>query len=168
MKQPSLNLSSMTLVKLLPGVNKTIEINPLLCASFNADFDGDEMNIYEIKEDKDDLKNKLSLEPIKTQDYVLGDLRELTFEGLTAKVEGILFMIKNKSKGSQFNYDHTYKKLGKIIVNNKVLIDINECYVDGLSDDNWFEGCKTAIESASSISFNISGYLAYICNQAYL
>lgn len=57
-RQPSLNVDSIKLVKLVQGRNKTIAFNPLLCKSFNADFDGDEMNVYGVNE-IEDLKIKL-------------------------------------------------------------------------------------------------------------
>ena len=45
-RQPSLHRISMMghLVKVLPG--KTFKLNPLVCPPYNADFDGDEMNIH--------------------------------------------------------------------------------------------------------------------------
>lgn len=55
----------MAMVKLEVGKNKTIGINPLLCKSFNADFDGDEMNIQGVK-----YKDCLRPIPKPTQDYI--------------------------------------------------------------------------------------------------
>ncbi|MFC1697224.1 DNA-directed RNA polymerase subunit A' [Nanoarchaeota archaeon] len=45
-RQPSLHRMSMMCheVKILPG--KTLRINPAVCAPYNADFDGDEMNLH--------------------------------------------------------------------------------------------------------------------------
>lgn len=45
-RQPSLHRMSMMShkVKVLPG--KTLRLNPAVCAPYNADFDGDEMNIH--------------------------------------------------------------------------------------------------------------------------
>jgi DNA-directed RNA polymerase subunit A' len=45
-RQPSLHRLSMMghVVKILPGY--TFRINPLVCVSYNADFDGDEMNMH--------------------------------------------------------------------------------------------------------------------------
>jgi len=45
-RQPSLHRISMMghLVKVLPG--RTFKLNPLVCAPYNADFDGDEMNLH--------------------------------------------------------------------------------------------------------------------------
>lgn len=46
-RQPSLTSSSITALRLLIDMknNKTIRFNPILCPFFNADFDGDQMNI---------------------------------------------------------------------------------------------------------------------------
>ncbi|MBR9683015.1 DNA-directed RNA polymerase subunit A' [Candidatus Woesearchaeota archaeon] len=45
-RQPSLHRMSMMChkIKVLPG--KTLRLNPLVCAPYNADFDGDEMNLH--------------------------------------------------------------------------------------------------------------------------
>jgi len=45
-RQPSLHRMSMMChrVKILPG--KTLRLNPAVCAPYNADFDGDEMNLH--------------------------------------------------------------------------------------------------------------------------
>ncbi len=45
-RQPSLHRMSMMshLVKVLP--NRTLRLNPAVCAPYNADFDGDEMNLH--------------------------------------------------------------------------------------------------------------------------
>ena len=45
-RQPSLHRMSMMChkVKVLPG--KTLRLNPAICAPYNADFDGDEMNLH--------------------------------------------------------------------------------------------------------------------------
>jgi len=45
-RQPSLHRISMMchLIRVLPG--KTFKLNPLVCAPYNADFDGDEMNLH--------------------------------------------------------------------------------------------------------------------------
>jgi DNA-directed RNA polymerase subunit A' len=48
-RQPSLHRVSMMahFVKVLPG--KTFRINPLVCPPYNADFDGDEMNLHALQ-----------------------------------------------------------------------------------------------------------------------
>jgi DNA-directed RNA polymerase subunit A' len=48
-RQPSLHRVSMMghLVRVLPG--KTFRINPLVCSPYNADFDGDEMNLHALQ-----------------------------------------------------------------------------------------------------------------------
>lgn len=165
-RQPSLNIDSIKLVKIKKSFNKTISFNPLLCKSFNADFDGDEMNIYGVNVHP----TKAKPEPQKTQDYILGDLTEVTEKGLTANKEGILLMINKKSKGSQFNYEHTYNKIGNAMLEGKNIGTIENCYADGLTDEEWYLCCKAAIESIVSIALNtpITGYLSSRCNQPYL
>ena len=165
-RQPTLNVGSMAIVKLKIGANKTIGINPLLCKNFNADFDGDEMNVYGLDKNYDILKP----EPVKIQDYILGDLTKVTEDGITADRMGIIKMIKLKSKGEQFNYNHIYMRIGELMLNGKLHLFIESNYNDGLNENEWYECCKAAIESACSISINtpITGYLASVCNQAYL
>lgn len=163
-RQPSLNSDSLKLVKLVQSNKKTISFNPLLCKSFNADFDGDEMNIYGIK-DKESIKElneKIIIKTDKTQDYILGDLKKITSNGLTANRKGIKTMIDKESKGKEFNYRHIYIQIGQ--VNNK---EIKDCYYYGLNDKNWYELAIASRESIASIALNtpITGYLQSICIQ---
>nr|CAJ57280.1 putative RNA-polymerase [Millerozyma acaciae] len=159
-RQPSLNSESLKLVKLKLGNKKTISFNPLLCKSFNADFDGDEMNIYGLHNDDsiNELKEKITITPSKTQDYILGDLKEITYYGLTADKEGIRFMIEKESKGKDFNYEHIFHKISE---------DINENYYEGLTEENWYKLAIIARESIISIALNtpITGHLQSLCIQ---
>ena len=168
-RQPSLNVDSIKLVKLVQGRNKTIAFNPLLCKSFNADFDGDEMNVYGVNE-IEDLKNKINLKPSKTQDYILGDLKEVTLNGLTANKKGLISMVEGKSKGQSFNLEHIYDKIGHISVNKINIGNIENNYLNGLTNDEWYLLCMTTRESAASIGVNtpITGHLESICNQMYI
>lgn len=164
-RQPSLNVDSIKLVKLKQGSNKTIAINPLLCQSFNADFDGDEMNIYGIrnKESIEEMKILAKVIENKTQDYILDK------KDLTANKKGILEMIEKGSKGKMFNFEHMFKEIGKVTINKKE-INIKGCYNNSINDEEWYEMCKVARENAASISINtpITGYLENICNEMYL
>jgi len=161
-RQPTLNINSMAIVKLIKGNNKTISFNPLLCKAFNADFDGDEMNIYGISKNYDKLKPIIE----DTQDYViykylnLNSLEELTYRGLTADREGIELMVKSGSKGKEFNIKHMFEKID----------NINGFYWGNITDEEWYELSKYARESSASIGLNtpISGYLQSICNQMYI
>lgn len=168
-RQPSLNVDSIKLVKLIQGKNKTIAFNPLLCKSFNADFDGDEMNVYGIN-NIEELKHKIYLNPIKTQDYILGDLDDITMKGLTANKEGIYYMVEKGSKGQQFNLDHIYNEIGNITVNKKNIANIKNNYINGLKENEWYLLCMATRESAASIGVNtpITGHLESICNQMYI
>ncbi|PIT84439.1 DNA-directed RNA polymerase subunit A' [Candidatus Micrarchaeota archaeon CG10_big_fil_rev_8_21_14_0_10_45_29] len=51
-RQPSLHRISIMChsVKVLPG--KTLRLNPIVCAPYNADFDGDEMNLHVIQSEE--------------------------------------------------------------------------------------------------------------------
>lgn len=162
-RQPTLNIDSMRIVKLIQSENKTISFNPLLCKSFNADFDGDEMNIYGIKnkESIKELQEKMSNRTDNTQDYIIG-INKI----FTANKKGIKMMIDKESKGKRFNYDHMYNKIGEIKIYNAT---INENYYDGIKEDNWYILCKLARDHAASIGINtpITGHLESICNQMF-
>ena len=158
-RQPSLNIDSLKLVKFKYTPNKTISINPLLCASFNADFDGDEMNIYGILNENsiNELKEKLIINPIKTQDYIF---EEDELKNLTALREGILKMIQKNSKGKMYNYTEIYEKINDIKINN-LKYAINGNYNNGLSENDWYLLSIKAREDVASKALNtpISGYL---------
>jgi hypothetical protein len=136
-----------------------------LCQSFNADFDGDEMNIYGIrnKESIEEMKILAKVIENKTQDYILDK------KDLTANKKGILEMIEKGSKGKMFNFEHMFKEIGKVTINKKE-INIKGCYNNSINDEEWYEMCKVARENAASISINtpITGYLENICNEMYL
>lgn len=168
-RQPSLNYNSLQSVKIKMGVTKCIRFNPLLCESFNADFDGDEMNVFGI----DKLYPELPIVTSNIQDYILLDklklnnLSELTYLGLTADKKGIELMISMKSKGKLFNLEHLYNKIGDMRLNNMLLGTINSCYSKGLNEDEWYIQCKVAREAASSIGIYtpFTGNLNSICNR---
>jgi len=65
-RQPSLHRMSMMShrVKVLPG--KTFRLNPAVCAPYNADFDGDEMNIH-IPQTEEARSEAENLMQVKTQ-----------------------------------------------------------------------------------------------------
>lgn len=67
-RQPSLHRISMMchLVKVLPG--KTFRINPLVCPPYNADFDGDEMNLHIIQTEEAQAE---ALELMKVEKQIL-------------------------------------------------------------------------------------------------
>nr|CAA38625.1 unnamed protein product [Lachancea kluyveri]prf//1712308F ORF 6 [Lachancea kluyveri] len=169
-RQPSLNVDSMKIVKLIQGKNKTISFNPLLCKSFNADFDGDEMNIYGIKNEESiqELKQKLIVKEDKTQDYILG--KEIINKGLTANRQGIKLMIEKGSKGKEFNYTHMFEKIGQVTINENIKTYIDQPYNGEIKDDDWYILSMAARQSAASIGVNtpITGYLESVCNQMYI
>jgi len=85
-RQPTLHRLGMLAFKVKPHLGKTIQIHPMVCPPFNADFDGDAMAIYfPITEDsKQDLQNNIGiwnnlisptdieLVPAPNQDIILG------------------------------------------------------------------------------------------------
>jgi hypothetical protein len=163
-RQPSLSEQSMMSVKLRVGKKKTIGIHPRLCKSFNADFDGDEMCVYGI----DELSDKLPIRCNDTQDYVHSDnLKAFTHRGLTCDKEGIMKMIHSGAKGSLTDYQHIFERIGDVIVNGEVIGIINNCYNNGLTEDEWFLQSKAGREGASSIGINTPfiGDLNSYCNR---
>ncbi len=81
-RQPSLHRLSMMghRVKILPG--KTLRINPIVCLPYNADFDGDEMNLHlpQTEEARSEVDNLLLLKhQIITPRYglsIIGNLED--------------------------------------------------------------------------------------------
>ncbi len=81
-RQPSLHRLSVMAhkVKVLPG--KTLRINPLVCPPYNADFDGDEMNLFipQTPESRAELEELMSVEKqIQTPRYggsIIGALHD--------------------------------------------------------------------------------------------
>jgi hypothetical protein len=163
-RQPSLSEQSMMAVKLRVGTKKTIGIHPRLCKSFNADFDGDEMCVFGI----DELSDKLPIRCNDTQDYVHSDnLHAFTRRGLTCDKEGIMKMIQSGAKGTLVDYQHIYERIGDVIVNGEVEGTINNCYNNGLTEDEWYLQSKAGREGASSIGINTPfiGDLNSYCNR---
>lgn len=160
-RQPTLNTGSMKLMKIRYSKDKTIKLNPLVCKLFNADFDGDEMNVYIVNAKEID-------EPVgdKCQDYILADylgfknIEELTEYGVTANKQGIELMIKSGSKGKQLNYTQIYEKVNKI----------EGCFNEGLNNEQWYELCKEARVDICSIAINtpVTGHLQSLCNQRFI
>ncbi|ORX41429.1 beta and beta-prime subunits of DNA dependent RNA-polymerase, partial [Piromyces finnis] len=62
-RQPTLQTTSILSVRSFPSNSRTIQINPLIANVFQADFDGDEMNIFWLpgKESKKELATKLNI-----------------------------------------------------------------------------------------------------------
>ncbi len=65
-RQPSLHKMSMMchFVRVLPG--KTFRLNPAVCAPYNADFDGDEMNLH-IPQTEEARSEAMILMPVQSQ-----------------------------------------------------------------------------------------------------
>lgn len=158
-RQPSLNVTSLVYVNIVHNDTKCIHINPLLCKLFNADFDGDEMNVFGLTHLP---TNDECINARPTQDYILSkylgmtSLAQFTAYGITAGRSNFELMVKCGSKGKPHNLMHMYSSI----------VNSNECYYDGISVELWYQLCKDARKSATSISLNtpVTGYLASMCN----
>jgi len=62
-RQPTLQTTSLLAVRSFPSNSKTIQINPLIASVFQADFDGDEMNVFWLpgKASQKELSSKLNI-----------------------------------------------------------------------------------------------------------
>jgi hypothetical protein len=176
-RQPSLDVSSLALVKLekeLDSDIKSIRISPLLCKGFNADFDGDEMNIYGIKNPSsiEELKSVLVAKEAPTQDYILAsflklnNICELTQYGVTANKKCIKDMIDSNSRGKDFNYEYMYNRIDTLGSSTNSTSN----YYGGVTEDEWYCLSKIARLNAASIGINtpITGYLESLCNSRYI
>ena len=111
-RQPSLHRLSMMghIVKILPG--DTFRINPLVCVSYNADFDGDEMNMHvpQTEEARAETRNILLLDnQIITPRYgssIIG----ITYDSLLANFLLTKNMLLNKSQVSDLITSIDYDK----------------------------------------------------------
>nr|WOL75527.1 RNA polymerase [Saccharomycopsis selenospora] len=176
-RQPTLNISSLRLMKIKYKKEKTISFNPLLCESFNADFDGDEMNLYGIKNEESikELEKLLTKENHDTQDYILckylklDGLKDLVYLGITFSKNDMKLMVESGAKGKEFNIEHIFVEIGKVKYNDKEYY-INECYYNGLSENNWYILSMITRNNTASIALNtpISGYLQTLCNEMLL
>ncbi|MCD6227095.1 DNA-directed RNA polymerase subunit A' [Candidatus Micrarchaeota archaeon] len=99
-RQPSLHRMSIMghTAKVLPG--KTLRINPAVCPPYNADFDGDEMNLHIIQSVEAQVEAKELMEPHKqmlsvrhgrmiiapNEDHISGAFK-LTYNAVFDKVE---------------------------------------------------------------------------------
>jgi hypothetical protein len=160
-RQPSLSLSSFMAVNFIPANSNCIEINPLISAPFNADFDGDEMAVYGVTSRAaiNEITKNFPVQTVETQDYKFSSyykmkIDDLPLFGLTATKDHIMMMINAKSKGSLLNYNHIYNKLGDIYVCKKKVLHTSENYLNGLSLNTWYNQLLAAREAAISISIN--------------
>jgi DNA-directed RNA polymerase II subunit RPB1 len=48
-RQPTLHKHSITALRVVPVPHSSIGLNPVLCTQYNADFDGDDMNLYVLR-----------------------------------------------------------------------------------------------------------------------
>ena len=93
-RDPSLHSESVQAFYPVLVMGNTIKLNPLKCASFNADFDGDQMAIYVpiTREAIEEAKNKMIVSSSKDGMYQLGDSFSKDI------VLGIYFLTRNPNK----------------------------------------------------------------------
>ncbi|MBW2965957.1 DNA-directed RNA polymerase subunit A', partial [Candidatus Woesearchaeota archaeon] len=106
-RQPSLHRMSMMShrVKVLPG--KTFRLNPAVCAPYNADFDGDEMNIH-IPQTEEARAEAEQLMQVKTQ--LISPRYGLSIIGcIQDAVSGNYLLTKEMEIGREEAVDMLYK-----------------------------------------------------------
>lgn len=101
-RQPSLHRQSLNGLRVVPLDQHSISFNPAICVPFNADFDGDQMNIYVpgSEEAMNEIRDKLQLRDNMLH-HRMGKLVIGTDHDQTSGV--YLLTMKHKSKAGTFN-----------------------------------------------------------------
>ena len=62
-RQPSLHKHSIIAMRVVPSDQYTISFNPAICVPYNADYDGDTMNIFVVSghDAREELKERMQL-----------------------------------------------------------------------------------------------------------
>lgn len=140
-RQPTLHLGNLLAFKVILRNQNVISINPLCCKSFNADFDGDEMNIFAISKtltSRIEMYNCLCCKPHPLQDLLLAkylygtsDYKVITEHGFTVTCNRQHFetMVKSGAKGKQQHLDRIFDKHG---------------FLNGIPDDKFLKEAVTA------------------------
>ncbi|MFT4326064.1 MAG: DNA-directed RNA polymerase subunit A' [Candidatus Woesearchaeota archaeon] len=98
-RQPSLHRMSMMChrVKVLPG--KTFRINPTVCAPYNADFDGDEMNLHVPQTEEARAEAELLMQ---VQNHIISPRYGLSIIGMIQdSITGNYFLTKDEKVSRQ-------------------------------------------------------------------
>ena len=101
-RQPSLHRQSLNGLRVVPLDQHSISFNPAICVPFNADFDGDQMNIYVpgSEEAMNDIRDKMQLKDNMLH-HRMGKLVIGTDHDQTSGV--YLLTMKNKEKAGTFD-----------------------------------------------------------------
>lgn len=113
-RQPTLQTTSILSVRSFPSSCRTIQINPLIASVFQADFDGDEMNIFWLpgEESKKELATKLNISK---------NIRSFKDGSLMIKfIQDTLTGLYNMTKDQQIVEPHIIKNVCKRLkISNK-------------------------------------------------
>jgi DNA-directed RNA polymerase beta' subunit len=182
-RQPTLSYGSILTfrAKIRKDKTKTISIHPNVTKTFNADFDGDEMNIFCFPY-SDDLERChvvkfpecISLiQDSKVAHYMFNEnnYQVLDRYGLTVSLQdlvdkkyegtGLSIMIDSKSKGNKKNVEQIMHTVGKQYIGGQCIGTCESSYVQGLNPDEFFLHQKAAREGVVSTGVNTSntGYI---------
>ena len=111
-RQPSLHRISMMchLIRVLPG--KTFKLNPLVCAPYNADFDGDEMNLHIMQTEEAQAE---ALHLMKVEKQILSPRHgHAIIKPQEDHVSGLYFLTR---EGTEFTKDEVARLLYLIGIN---------------------------------------------------
>jgi hypothetical protein len=162
-RHPTLSKTSVMAVKMKTSNLLTISMNPKLCKAYNADFDGDEMNVFRITTGKYE-----AMLPSKVCPELLGpildervaailncSLHDLTFKigltfGLRECEDEEHIIVKHRIKGSAVNVKQMSQTIGALYLNDKLLINIASSYIAGTTDDEFFLQCMSGRDQVIS------------------
>src|SRR5512133_3189512 len=103
-RQPSLHKMSIMAhsVKVLP--NKTFRLNPAVCPPYNADFDGDEMNMHALQTEESRAEAKILMQ---VQENILSPrFGGPIIGGIHDHISGLFLLTRNENKISSYDaYD---------------------------------------------------------------
>jgi len=176
-RQPSLHRLSMIGFKIKMSMDNVIKIHPMVCAGFNADFDGDQMAVYipVSEEAKEEIRQKFlstrnltnpaneSLTTTPSQDIVLGiyTLTSHRFKELENKVE---FKGREVTEGQRiFNeaLPETYPIIDYVVGKKEliaILNDIKDRYPEEITktvlDEIKWRGFKYSTLFGSTLSLD--------------
>ncbi|MFW9871830.1 MAG: hypothetical protein ACFFG0_01925 [Candidatus Thorarchaeota archaeon] len=130
-RQPSLHKLGMLGFKIKMTLDKVVKIHPLVCAPFNADFDGDQMAVYipVSEEAKEEIKRKM---------FIVENLHSPANENLTTTpnqdvVLGVYFitshLYENKEEGFKIFNDCLpvdYPEIKEVVDKKKLMEILND------------------------------------------
>eukprot|EP00833_Pecoramyces_ruminatium_P016853 jgi/Orpsp1_1/1190885/evm.model.d7180000081874.1 len=130
-RQPTLQTTSILAVHSYPSECPTIQINPLIASVFQADFDGDEMNIFWLpgEESKKELVSKLNIEK-NIRSYKNG---LIMIKFIQDTLTGLYNMTRNKEIVEPFLIERICKKLK---ISNKKWLSFLNYYKSRMKNSN--------------------------------